>query len=179
MRVNYVELLSSYIAWISDLAVQGSFLDPGNLRVKDVARARTLAALRMIQPEHKTILVKFLYEAGMLGSQNGAAAKPIIILNGADLKGVNLSHYQMEYISITSAFLNEANLSGAFLFQANLTACDLINADLSGANLDKANLLMADLTGANLKAASMLGTTILDEQLSKAACTEGLIRSKQ
>ena len=76
----------------------------------------------------------------MLGNQNGAAAKPIIALNGADLKGVNLSHYQMEYISITSAFLNEANFSGAFLFQANFTACDLINADLSGANFDEGKL---------------------------------------
>ena len=38
---------------------------------------------------------------------------------------------------------------------------------------------MADLTGANLKGASMLGTTVLDEQLSKAACTEGLIRSER
>ena len=170
--------LTSYIDWISDLVVKGSFSDEENLSIKDIARARTLAALRMIQPEHKTILVKFLYEAGMLGSQNGAAAKPIIVLNGADLKGVNLSHYQMEYISITSAFLNEANLSSAFLFQANLTACDLINADLSFANLDGANLLMADITGANLKGTSIVGTTILDEQLSKAACTEGLIQSK-
>jgi uncharacterized protein YjbI with pentapeptide repeats len=176
MRVNFVELLSSYIAWISDLAVQGNLSDPENLSIKDVARARTLATLRMIQPEHKTILLKFLYEAGLLGRQNGEKAKPIIALNGADLKGVNLSHYQMEYIVIISAFLNEANLSNAFLFQANLGACDLINADLSFATLDEANLLMADLTGANLKGASMLGTTILDEQLSKAACTEGLMR---
>jgi len=176
MKVNYVELLSSYIIWVSNLTVQGSFSDPENQGIKDVVRARTLATLRLIQPEHKTILVKFLYEAGMLGSQNGVPAKPIIALNGADLKDVNLSHYQMEFISITSAFLNNANLSGAFLFQANLTACDLINADLSFAILDEANLLMADLTGANLKGASLLGTTILDEQVSKAACTDGLKR---
>ena len=176
MKVNYVELLSSYITWISDLAVQGSFSAPVNQIIGDVTRARTLATLRMIQPEHKTILVKFLYEAGMLGSKNGAATKPIIALNGADLKGVNLSHYQMEYISIISAFLNNANLSGAFLFQANLSACDLVNADLSFATLNGANLLMADLTGANLNGASMLETTILDEQLSKAVCIEGIHR---
>jgi uncharacterized protein YjbI with pentapeptide repeats len=60
---------------------------------------------------------------------------PIIRLDGADLRGANLS---------------DANLSGAVLFDANLGEVHLSNADLSGANLSGAILRYTDLSDIRL-----------------------------
>ena len=169
-------LLPSYISWMSDLAIRGYFSNPEQEQIGDVIRARTMAILRLVDADAKTVLLKFLFESGWIGSRAGGKVPSLIALNGADLREVNCAHYQMPNARIISAFLNRANFSGAFLYRVNFNACDLIEADLSHAVLDEANLLMADLTGANLKGASLYGTLVSDAQLSQAASMEDIQR---
>ena len=176
MKTVTATILSAYFSWVSDLVIQGRFTDVESAVVKDIARARTLATLRVIEPAQKSLLVKFLYEAGLIGRPNSESAAPLIALNGADLTTLDCSNYQMDQVCIISAFLNRANFCNTFLYHANLSACDLIQADLSHANLDEANLLMADLSGANLQGASLRGTIVTDEQLAQAANVKDIQR---
>jgi uncharacterized protein YjbI with pentapeptide repeats len=180
MKVEKATLLSAYYGWIGDLAVAGRFTGPNSAHICQIARARTLATLKLLQPQEKSHVVKFLYDAGLIVNQVGGASSEkksaVIALNGADLNELDCAQLQMDGLCIVSAFLNRANFRGAFLYQANLSACDLIQADLSFANLDEANLLMADLTQANLRGASLRGAIILDEQLAQAACIEDIQR---
>lgn len=169
-------VLSAYYGWISELAVSGRFFATDHEYISRIARARTLATLKLLDKQEKSMLVQFLYDAGLIVNQDKEKKFSLIALNGADLRGIDCSKAQLDGLWIVSAYLNHANFSGAFLYQANLSACDLIQADLSNAVLDEANLLMADLTGANLRGASLRGAIISDEQLAQAACIEDIQR---
>ena len=174
MKAETIPVLSDYYAWISELAVSNRFSTTGHEQVSRIVRARTLATLKLLDEEEKSMLVRFLYDAGLIVSQDKNTA--LIALNGADLKGLDCSQAQMDRLCIISAYLNNANFSGSFLYQANLSACDLIKADFRNAVLDGVNFLMADLTGANLRGASLRGAIISDEQLAQAACIEDIQR---
>lgn len=71
-------------------------------------------------------------------------------LQGADLRGFDLSH-----ADLTNANLTGADLSHACLLGANLTGAHLSYAWLSFANLSLANLRGADLTKANMMGADL------------------------
>jgi hypothetical protein len=176
MNIETVTLLSTYYAWIGDLAAAGRFSAWDHERIRQIARARTLATLRLLLPQEKSHLINYLYDAGLIVNQGEGKKSALIALNGADLRGLDCAQLQLDGIQIVSAYLNQANFSGAFLYQANFSACDLIQADLSFANLDEANLLMADLTQSNLRGASLRDAIILDEQLAQAACIEDIQR---
>lgn len=176
MNAETAAFLLAYYAWISDLVVAGHFSSSEQARIQKIARARTLAVLRLLQPQEKSLLIQFLYDAGLITHQNDKKEQALIPLNGADLRDLDCSQAQMDGLCIISAYLNNANFSRAFLYQANLSACDLIQADLSYAILDEANFLMADLTQANLQGASLRGALISDEQLAQAACIDDIQR---
>jgi len=79
-------------------------------------------------------------------------------LDGANLRGIDLSNSD----------LKEAWFIGANLQEANLERANLEHAHLYGANLKGANLFNANLEGANLKAAHLEGSNILEVKLSRA-----------
>ncbi len=106
--------------------------------VREVARARTLTALRRVGTNRKGEVLRFLHEAGLI-----YRGKAIVDLREADLRNVDLSNIK---------------LSGA-----DLSGTDLSNANLSGADLN--NVL---LNGANLKGANLRGASYTQEQLSRA-----------
>jgi hypothetical protein len=101
---------------------------------------------------------------------------PQCALNGADLRGRNLSNAHLEGANLRGADLTGANLSnanlrgadlrGAILDQANLTA-----ADLSGAMLNGAQIQLANLTGAKLIATRLTASTFAGSDLSHANFT--------
>ncbi|MGR8979748.1 MAG: pentapeptide repeat-containing protein [Gammaproteobacteria bacterium] len=101
--------------------------------VRMVARARTLTVLRLLEGVRKAIVVRFLWEAGLIQKDSSAA-----LFELATLSGINLSN----------THLIEANLRGAHLIHTDLTGAFLNDADLSG----------ADLTGADLRKAILLNT---------------------
>jgi uncharacterized protein YjbI with pentapeptide repeats len=112
---------------------------PSGSDVREVARARTLTALRRVGNKRKRDLLQFLYEAGLISKSN-----PVVDLRGADLR--------------------EADLSGVRLADAQLRG-----VDLSGANLDRADLSGTDLTGANLDGTEARTANLSDSTATRPA----------
>jgi hypothetical protein len=120
--------LETYLDRMSDLLfVQHLDTSQQGDEVRQVARARTLAALQNLNPVRKAILLQFLYKSGLIDTSSvpyrHTVAYPIIYLLGADL---------------SSAILGYANLYGANLQGANLQGADLSGAIVTQEQLDVA-----------------------------------------
>ncbi len=123
--------------------------------VLDVARTRTLTVLRRLNGERKGIVIRFLYEAGMIGGHTrkggGKEHRPTNdMLKSADLSKVYLPNASFPGICLTGANLRNANLFGTNLRRAILTGANLSGANLTYTHLDGALLLNANLLFANL-----------------------------
>jgi hypothetical protein len=136
--------LQNYFERVGELLIEKPMHQavPGD-NLSTVVRAQTLSVLEGLDPDHKRILLLFLYESGLIAKDT-----PVVRLSIANLNG--------------------ANLSGARLVDADLSEADLSRADLSGANLSGARLDGANLSGAIVKdeqlelRASLEGTVMPD-----------------
>jgi hypothetical protein len=160
------ELLRTYFDRMTDLLAPipldaSQKLSP-HPNVQSIVRARTLAALHMLNAERKTIVLRFLHDADLLQYVKSF------------LYSLDLSHTDLNRID-----LREANLSGANLFDANLFEANLSRADLRGANLRAALLFVADLSGANLSRANLSGAQLFEANLASAKLSETIMTSKQ
>jgi uncharacterized protein YjbI with pentapeptide repeats len=176
--------LKDYVDQMSTLLLTHKLSEskPGD-EVREVARARTLAALRGLDPERKGILLQFLYEAGLINGNNSIIGLRLADLskaqlNNANLRGINLSGANLRGAQLRGADLNGANLSrvdltGATLSMAHLNnallnGSILTNADLSEANLNNADLSLADLEGAHLTFAILISAELSKVDLYSA-----------
>ncbi len=180
--------LQTYLDNMSDLLLNHQLLaskHPGD-EVRDVARIWTLTTLRRLDPTRKQVVLKFLYEAGLIGGYyngSGKRREAIVALNDADLSGVKLGVVNLSYVNLSGAILrgadlsqatlNYANLSGATLNDANLSGAELnytllSGANLGGATLSSADLSSVDLSGAELSDAHLSNTTLIETNLSSA-----------
>ena len=180
-------ILQTYIDNTQDLLLNHNLLKskPYN-DVAILARARTMTALRGLDPKRKGLLVKFIYDTGLIGFMSAndyvepnyppifticgncpivkeTEHDAIIFLAGADLSGADL--YQA---NLFGADLHEANLTNADLRNAYLASAILIQADLSGADLHDAWLFGADLSGADFSGANLSGADLSDVDLVDA-----------
>jgi len=94
-------------------------------------------------------------------------------LEGADLKGVDLSNANLERVNLVGADLRwanleRANLKGANLYKANLEYAKLRRAHLERSYLAEANLLYTDLFEANLGEANLWKTDLRASNLRAA-----------
>src|SRR5947207_7705448 len=120
------ELLRTYFDKISELLLDKEpSTDP---KIQSIVRARTLAALHILNTERKALVLKFLEDSGLLQNVKGS-------LYRLDLSNINLNS-----IDLSGANLSSSNLSGANLGSANLRDAWMPSADLSGADLYHANL---------------------------------------
>ena len=145
------EALQVYLDRMAHLLLEKNLRAAENDEVRNVARTRTLTVLRVLDAKRKGIVLKFLYEAGLIAKE-----KAIVELRGADLGGADL----------VFADLRDANLSGAFLWEADLTESDLSGADLQGTDFSNADLGHADLRNANLKDAYLSWDFLFKTNLS-------------
>jgi uncharacterized protein YjbI with pentapeptide repeats len=122
-----------------------------------VARARTLAALRELDGERKSQLVKFLVEAELITGKTS-----VIKLSNANLSNVDLRGRNLQGAIIPWANLDQADLGGADFRAADLNHTSLCKANLRGVNFDHTNLDHAILNGADLQGVS-LATASLHE----------------
>jgi uncharacterized protein YjbI with pentapeptide repeats len=131
---------------------------------RELARARTLTALRGLDPQRKGILLQFLYEANLIGFKNSiwnsktnhflSFGHPAIIdLTNADLSGAFLGSTSLIFMS--NVDLSFANLSGA-----DLSGADLVGARLFGTHLEGAKLIVADLRDAEIGLPYLKGTNL-------------------
>jgi uncharacterized protein YjbI with pentapeptide repeats len=151
--------LQTYIANIQDLLLNHNLLGDSPLpkndadevaikEVQELARARTLNALQGLDPHRKGVLLKFLFEAKLIGYLDSSTQKihpPIIILTSADLTQTDLTSADLAHTSFTGAFLNGAFLDSATLTHADLTGATLNGTTLSGANLQGSNVTQQQL----------------------------------
>jgi len=126
--------LQSYLDRMADLLLEKHLRESkeGD-EIRQVARARTLTVLRRLDTERKNALIRFLFEAQLVGGEHD-----IIDLSGADLSGTDLR----------DANLSGANLQFAFLLKAKLI---------------RTNLSRATITARQLKAAESLENAILPD----------------
>ena len=182
------ERLQTYFDRMTELMLDKGLRrsEPG-AEVRDIARARTLTALRRLDGERKGALLRFLREADLITATNNIIMLDEADLSGADLSGANLSVADLSGADLSGANLSVADLSGADLSGANLSGADLSGADLSGANLSgadlsganlsiaflrDANLRGANLSGADLRGARLRGADLRDAILSGADLSE-------
>jgi uncharacterized protein YjbI with pentapeptide repeats len=128
--------------------------------VRNVARARTLTALRRLDPNRKGALLRFLYESDLITWHNltsaplpNADAFPLVSLDKADLSEADLSGVFMANADLHNTDLSNADLSNSVLPYANLSQSTMHKVNLSGAVLHGDDLTKVDLNGANLSGA--------------------------
>jgi uncharacterized protein YjbI with pentapeptide repeats len=153
------ELLRIYFDKISDLLLDKEL--SANQNIQSIVRARTLAALHMLNSERKAIVLRFLHDSGLLQYVKSFLYR--LDLSNTDLVRIDLNKANLFEADLSGAYLFEANLSGANLNKTDLSGADLSGADLSGAYLNKANL-----SGANLNEANLSRASITLEQLKEA-----------
>ncbi len=81
-------------------------------------------------------------------------------LDGADLKGADLTRTTLDQVSLKGADLRGARLCGATLIQVDLSDAQLEGADLSGARLEKVVLDGAVLDGVDARGAYLEQTSL-------------------
>lgn len=148
------ELLRNYIDKTSELLlVKDSYSDP---TIRSIVRARTLAALHILNRERKAIVLRFLHDADLLKSVKNYLYS--LDLSQTDLSRIDLSGADLSNANLSEAELYSADLSGAHLWGVDLSGADLIDANLSNANLTKAKITEEQLR----EAKSLTGATMPD-----------------
>lgn len=181
-------VLQNYLDRMSSLLLNNHLHEsqPGD-EVRNVARAITLTALQSLNPLRKGIILRFIYESGLV-----SISDQIIDLNGVDLGGVDLSQFKSSQFKfrnfkdliliegggsdLGNIDLHQAILDNAVLNQANLAYANLDNSNLSGANLigailDNATMRQAIMHGVNLTGASLEGANLTNVDLGGADLT--------
>jgi Pentapeptide repeats (8 copies) len=145
-----------------------------HLRVVTIARARTLVAVRRLDPSRQSTVVRFLIEAG-LTREISLSVLPLegdhltgVDLAGADMQWANLSTADLRWTNLHGTDLRNAHLEGAHLQRASLQGARLAGAHMRGAALQGANLTGADLQGAQLVAADLKNAQLQGAQLAGA-----------
>lgn len=170
--------LDTYLNDMSALVINsGLTTSSSDSPIAAIASARTATALRNLDGPRKGILVRFLWEAGLI-----IGPKPILDLyqmnlDGAVFQRANLYRAYLSPLSLIGANFYHAQLQGAYLsdsvlIQSNLEQADLacwsrkVCTDLSGAYLMRADLTDADLRGANLMGADLDGANLSEAKLA-------------
>jgi uncharacterized protein YjbI with pentapeptide repeats len=187
-------LIADYYDQMQNLLIEeklrGTAVDS---EVRSMGRAMTLSTLRQVDAEQKGDLLKFLYEARLLGGQcqfdsskgqYSQCKTAIIDLRGAKLEGISIDSSNplpLAGIDLTGTSLPEAKLPAILLSKAlmkgiNLTAADLTEAQLNEAQLEKAILNQANLTNATLARANLKSSNLKDADLTNADLTSADLR---
>ena len=151
--------LQVYFDRMSDLLLNKNLGSSKNgSQVGNIARSLTLTTLQDLDPDRKGMLLRFLYESGLINRID-----PLVSLNGANLSGIRIQEmFTSKYvINIIEVDLSNSDLSNADLNHANLPNISLVHSNLEFTDLDGANLSRVSLVNANLIFA-ILGDAQLD-----------------
>jgi uncharacterized protein YjbI with pentapeptide repeats len=178
------EALQAYLDQMSQLLTdQGlrsktHWLDEARI----TARARSLAALRRLDGEHRKSVLQFLSEAQLInrrertlveGETQELGPARIVGLSGVDLRSADLRYINLSDVALNGALLDNADLREAELMDidlggANLSGADLSDADLRDAHLENADLRKAKLNGVDLGGADLSGADLSNAKLRSA-----------
>jgi uncharacterized protein YjbI with pentapeptide repeats len=163
------QALQTYIDKMTELLLDKSLRESKiNDEVRVVARTRTLTTLRFLDSMRKGILLRFLFEAGLIDTD-----KTIVSLESANLVGAFLLGVNLWGADLTEADLGGVNLEGAYLPDANLRLANLVHANLEYASLNNTHLEGACLEYADLKGANLEGAHLESADLKNAIMPDG------
>lgn len=159
--------LEVFIGRIGDLLVQGlKEAKPGDPRI-DLARTYTLTILRRLNGERKSVVVRFLYEAGLLGylqffDEVPQLVQSIVSLARADLSHVNLDGADLTGIDLALTNLSKAKLRNAILVKANFIGAELVGVDFHGSALPSSELSAAYIVRTSMREAGLAMPSLWD-----------------
>lgn len=139
--------------------------------VREIARVKTLTALKRLDGDRKGALVGFLSEINLIQEIN--KNDPIISLASADLQGAHLMGANLRFARLEGADLEDADLQFADLKGAHLPFAHLQGAILGAADLEDADLIGAHLEGAYLELANLEGSNLGRAHLEDAIMPDG------
>jgi uncharacterized protein YjbI with pentapeptide repeats len=160
------DLLQGYFDRMSELILNNHLrTSVSNDEVRNIARARTLSVLARLDASRKESLLRFLYESNLISIDD-----PVIQLDGADLRKVNISDTRLAKtnlrgVNLSGAMLIRTDLRGSDLREAYLNGASLYNANLSNTTLNDASLSSANLNGALLNGTNLRGTDLSEVRL--------------
>jgi uncharacterized protein YjbI with pentapeptide repeats len=169
--------LEAYLGKMGGLMVDRDLLRsrPGSA-VRQIARTSTIATLRRLNGARKGEVVHFLYESGLLRVRlerdglllvSTPVTKPVINLEGADLRGVDLVKASLSP-SDGYGVLLEGDLRGARFEHAVLNQTYFESADLRGASFNDASVQSSSLYATDLRGASFAGAQVYSSFLDSA-----------
>jgi uncharacterized protein YjbI with pentapeptide repeats len=136
--------LQAYLDRMAQLLLEQQLLTSTNDVMRHVASVRTTTTLRQLDGVRKGLLLRFLYDSGLIGRE------AIIELRRADLRSTILEKGSLKGASLMEVHLNQANLERTDLEGASLKGAILRDVNLGGANLEKADLRDAQMQSATL-----------------------------
>lgn len=139
-------LLEAYFDVMTDLLMKQDLRGSrSGDEVRNIARIRTLSAVRNLDGFHKAQVILFLYESGLISTDD-----VFVDLRDADLSGMRLLGKDLTAISLAGA-----NLAGTSFQKSRLTGANLAGAKLTGIYQGTLGLLSADFEEANLQNANL------------------------
>lgn len=168
------ETLRNYLDKMTELMLNSDLRYGGPAPVRElqeIARYRTLTALRALDGERKATLLRFLHESRMIECRDNkegteaAEATSLLDMSGADLTEADLSDVDLERVDLHGADLSRADLRGA-----RLNGARLYKAVLCGAKINE----KTDFGGADLRDADLTNATYRAERLKQADRCDGI-----
>ena len=133
------DVLRTYLQDMSGFMLRGGLLhSPGRSAVRSVARTVTLTALRRLDPDRKSIVVRFLAEARLI-----RGPVPKVSLSGADLRGIALPDVTLDRPDFTESRLDGADFRNAVLIAATFSRAALRRSDFRGAQFPQSYAAVA------------------------------------
>jgi uncharacterized protein YjbI with pentapeptide repeats len=167
--------LKTYLDDMSDLLLNHNLrMSKPTDEVSEVARERTLTALRRLDAKRNKVVLQFIQDAHLAVAGNAVIDLSSADLSRADLKYVDLRGVGLRGIDLSGADLKVTDLRGTDLSSAVLENADLRAADLSDATLDGADLRNvclrddARLRNAHLRNAYLYGAELVSTDLGSA-----------
>lgn len=158
------EVLQDYLDRMTELLLVGNLRSaPAHSEVTNIARARTLAVLRDVDPEQKGHVLTFLKEAKLI-ERSGL----VIELRRADLSGLDLIPAQLNLVDLRGVNLSGARLPWSDFYGSNLSGVLLEKADLESAKFTRAEMDYAYLNGADLFGADLQDVSLIKAKLRGA-----------
>ncbi len=190
------DVLESYFDQMSEFLLNNNLgTSEPSAAIRHLARVRTLTSLNRLDKDvtRKVIILKFLYDSGLIQNYDpdpkhwkhpgpipsSGGRRPIVQIDGANLRGVDLTDTLLYAPSLAGVDLTGANLSGQVLSRFHMAVTDLSHADLSHANLSETGLRNADLSYANLTGADLTGADLTGADLSYANLSAAIVSDQQ
>ncbi|MFT3890873.1 MAG: pentapeptide repeat-containing protein [Anaerolineales bacterium] len=193
----YESALQSYIDYMTSLLLEKNLRESQpDTEVSNIARIRTITAMKSINSSRNALLLSFLREGHLIFPFSKIIRLNHSDLSNIDLQGCYLSEMDFDWVNFSrsnlqgtvwsksflhNAIFHDANLSNSYLISSygdyaqfkncNLESAILDDAKLSNAVFDNSTLFKASLCNAVLAEAKFVGTNLSHANLTNADLT--------